>query len=57
MKTIFRTLLVAGAVVMTAACGNNASKQTEQAAAEVVAVDPTVSAVALRQRPGGDCKG
>ena len=43
MKTIFRTLLVAGAVVMTAACGNNASKQTEQAAAEVVAVDPTVS--------------
>ena len=28
---------------MTAACGNNASKQTEQAAAEVVAVDPTVS--------------
>jgi RND family efflux transporter MFP subunit len=43
MKTIFRTLLVAGAVVMTAACGNNASKQTEQTAAEVVAVDPTVS--------------
>ena len=43
MKTIFRTLLVAGAVVMTAACGNNASKQTEQAAAEVAAVDPTVS--------------
>ena len=28
---------------MTAGCGNNASKQTEQAAAEVVAVDPTVS--------------
>jgi RND family efflux transporter MFP subunit len=28
---------------MTAACGNNASKQTEQTAAEVVAVDPTVS--------------
>jgi multidrug efflux pump subunit AcrA (membrane-fusion protein) len=43
MKTIFKTMFLAGAVVMTAACGNNASKQTEQAAAEVVAADPTVS--------------
>ena len=43
MKTLFKTMFIAGAVVMTAACGNNASKQTEQAAAEVVAVDPTVS--------------
>ena len=45
MKTLFKTMFIAGAVVMTAACGNNASKQTEQAAAEVVAVDPTVSVV------------
>ena len=43
MKTLFKTMFIAGAVVMTAACGNNASKKTEQAAAEVVAVDPTVS--------------
>ncbi len=43
MKTLFKTMFIAGAVVMTAGCGNNASKQTEQAAAEVVAVDPTVS--------------
>ena len=43
MKTLFKTMFIAGAVVMTAACGNNASKQTEQAAAEVAAVDPTVS--------------
>ena len=43
MKTLFKTMFIAGAVVMTAACGNNASKQTEQTAAEVVAVDPTVS--------------
>jgi RND family efflux transporter MFP subunit len=45
MKTIFKTMFLAGAVVMTAACGNNASKQTEQAAAEGVAADPTVSVV------------
>ena len=43
MKTLFKTMFIAGAVVMIAGCGNNASKQTEQAAAEVVAVDPTVS--------------
>ena len=43
MKTIFKTMFLAGAVVMTAACGNNAGKQAEQAAAEVVAADPTVS--------------
>ena len=43
MKTLFKTMFMAGAVVMTAACGNSASKQTEQAAAEAVAADPTVS--------------
>ena len=43
MKTLFKTMFIAGAVVMTAACGNSASKQTEQAAAEAVAADPTVS--------------
>ena len=36
-------MFLAGAVVMTAACGNNASKQAEQDTAEVVAADPTVS--------------
>ena len=41
MKTIFRTLLVAGAVILTASCGNTSSKQTETA--EVAVADPTVS--------------
>ena len=41
MKTIFRTILVAGAVVMTAACGNTSSKNTEAVAVPVA--DPTVS--------------
>ena len=41
MKTIFRTILVAGAVVLTAGCGSTASKKTETA--EVAVADPTVS--------------
>ena len=41
MKTIFRTILVAGAVVLTAGCGSTAGKKTETA--EVAVADPTVS--------------
>ena len=41
MKTIFKTMFVAAAVIMTAGCGSKASKQTETA--EVVVADPTVS--------------
>ena len=41
MKTLFRTMFVAAAVIMTAGCGNTSSKKSE--AAEVVVADPTVS--------------
>ena len=41
MKTIFRTILVAGAVVLTAGCGSTPSKKTETV--EVAVADPTVS--------------
>ena len=41
MKTLFRTMFVAAAVIMTAGCGNTSSKKTETA--EVVVADPTVS--------------
>ena len=42
MKTIFKTMFVAAAVIMTAGCGNMTSKKTEAAAPAAVA-DPTVS--------------
>ena len=35
MKTIFKTMYVAAAVLLTAGCGNNSNKQAEQAAAIV----------------------
>ena len=35
MKTIFKTMSFAAALIMTAGCGNNSGKQTEQAAAVV----------------------
>ena len=42
MKTIFRTMFIAGAVILTAGCGNStSSKQAE--VAEVEGADPTVS--------------
>ena len=41
MKTLFRTMFVAAAVIMIAGCGNTSSKKSE--AAEVVVADPTVS--------------
>ena len=41
MKTIFKTIVLAGAVILTAGCGNTSSKKTE--AAEVEVADPTVS--------------
>ena len=41
MKTIFKTMFVAAAVIMTAGCGNMTSKKTEAAA--VTVADPTVS--------------
>ena len=41
MKTIFKTMFVAAAVIMTAGCGNMTSKKADTAAAPVA--DPTVS--------------
>ena len=49
MKTIFRTMFVAGAVLMAAGCGNNASKEAEQAAV-VVEEAPSVAVVKVFKR-------
>jgi len=50
MKTIFRTMFIASAVVMVAACGSNNSKQAEQPAEVVEVQDPTVSVVEVFSR-------
>ena len=41
MKTLFKTMFVAAAVIMTAGCGNTSTKKVE--AVEVPVADPTVS--------------
>lgn len=43
MKTIFRTIMIAGAVVAAAGCGNSGKKEAQQTAAEVVNENPVVS--------------
>lgn len=43
MKTIFRTIMIAGAVIAAAGCGNSGNKEAQQAAAEVVKENPVVS--------------
>ena len=43
MKTIFRTSMIAGAVVAAAGCGNSGKKEAQQTAAEVVKENPVVS--------------
>ena len=43
MKTIFRTIMIAGAVVAAAGCGNSGNKEAQQTAAEVVVENPVVS--------------
>ena len=45
MKTIFRTLMLTGAVIMAAGCGSNTSKTASAPVAEVEVADPTVSVV------------
>ena len=47
MKTIFRTAIIASAVVFAAGCGSNATKNAAQPAAEVT---PTVSVVTVASR-------
>ena len=42
MKTIFRTMLIAAAAIVTAGCGNSGNKQTEQQASAEVQ-DPSVA--------------
>jgi RND family efflux transporter MFP subunit len=49
MKTIFRTMLIAGAVVMAAGCGSNTKKAEAQPEAVVEAV-PTVSVAQVSKR-------
>jgi RND family efflux transporter MFP subunit len=49
MKTIFRTMLIAGAVVMAAGCGSNTKKAEAQPEA-VVETTPTVSVVQVSKR-------
>ena len=49
MKTIFRTMLIAGVVVMTAGCGSN-TKKTEAQPQAVVETAPTVSVVQVSKR-------
>ena len=43
MKTIFRTIMIAGAVVAAAGCGNSGNKEAQQTASEVVKENPVVS--------------
>ena len=43
MKTIFRTIMIAGAVVAAAGCGNSGKKEAQQTASEVVNENPVVS--------------
>ena len=45
MKTIFRTLMLAGAVIVAAGCGSNTTKTTAAPEVEVTVADPTVSVV------------
>jgi RND family efflux transporter MFP subunit len=49
MKTIFRTMLIAGAVVMAAGCGSNTKKAEAQPQA-VVEAAPTVAVVQVSKR-------
>ena len=49
MKTIFRTFIIAGAVVLTASCGNN-GKKTETAATVVEEVAPSVAVAQVFER-------
>ena len=43
MKTIFKTMSVAVAILMTAGCGNTTQKQVEQTAAMAEEVLPSVA--------------
>ena len=50
MKTIIRTFIIAGAVVLAASCGNN-EKKTETAIVEVAAPSVAVTKVFVREVP------
>ena len=47
MKTIFRSAIIASAVVLAASCGNSTQNTETQQVAEIV---PTVSVVAVSSR-------
>ena len=51
MKTIFKTMFIAGAVAVVAGCGSNANKAQEETAAAVVEeVAPTVAVAQVNVR-------
>lgn len=52
MKTIFRTIIVAGAIILAASCGNQAKKtETTVTPAEAVAPSVAVAKVTVREVP------
>ena len=51
MKTIFRTMSVAAAVVLAAGCGNSNKKAAEQVAAEDMTPTVAVTQVSVREVP------
>ena len=51
MKTIFRTTLIAAAVILTAGCGNNENKQTKQEPVEIQAPSVAVQKVFKKDVP------
>lgn len=53
MKTIFRTMFIAAAVIATAGCGNSGNKETKQAEAAAIEVAPSVAVeqVSVREVP------
>ena len=51
MKTIFRTMFVAGAVVMAVSCGNQEKKQVAQQGAADMVPSVTVAQVFVQEVP------
>ena len=50
MKTIFRTMLIAGAVVLTAGCGSNNAKKADAQPEAVVETAPSVAVAQVSKR-------
>ena len=50
MKTIFRTMLIAGAVVLAAGCGSNNAKKADAQPEAVVETAPSVAGAQVTKR-------